>query len=570
MRVLLVDHDAAALDKVTRALRGVVELDCVSTKADALMLLKQKSFDVLIACERAADGSGLDLLGRIGKSGGDLKRIFSAAPERLQLLGTRLQPFNVTRTISYPIDLEELWLALAAVTTGEDPSIEGTIEHIVMDESGQAPSRPAARNSAPTATSGAVAQPTTAATPTVAVAQGAAARKIATEVEPEPVRRAPPNPTTAPTARAAAQPTARAPANNSSTPPAPARSATPSARQLAAQEIAAAAAEALQTPPPVPKSRQPSGALLGGIVAIVALVGIAAALVLREPAQPVAIGEPPATPDRTRAETSASTAGQIAALEARIEDALLRDDLAAANAANAELASLAPSHPRLAFFTAALERASQMNTLNRPASRTPAVPPTAAPSAPAVAAAEVPHSEPATEVPVTQAAAATPPPVVANETPSPTVEARTPNRKPRAENGKFQGRTLEETSATRKTSGTAAPLVAPVAEPPQVTADAATAVEPASVTAAKLVKRVAPEYPPSAADRGTEGYVLVEFTVAPDGRVIDPVIIESSPRRTFDSAARDAVRRWKYEPARQGDAAIASTARVRLEFQLAD
>ena len=136
MRVLLVDHDSEALETVTRAIRGVLELDCVTSKGDALLLLRQNTYDVLIACERCIDGSGLDLLGRTTRTAVPLKRIFAAAPERLQLLGPRLAPFKVQRTINYPIDLEELWLAIAQVTSGPEDETDGTIERVVLDERG--------------------------------------------------------------------------------------------------------------------------------------------------------------------------------------------------------------------------------------------------------------------------------------------------------------------------------------------------------------------------------------------------------------------------------------------------
>jgi hypothetical protein len=120
MRVLLVDHDSEGLEAIARAIRGVLELDCVSSKGDALLLLRQNAYDVLIACERCVDGSGLDLLGRTTRTAAPLKRIFAAPADRLQLLGPRLAPFKVQRTISYPIDLEELWLAIAQVTGTND------------------------------------------------------------------------------------------------------------------------------------------------------------------------------------------------------------------------------------------------------------------------------------------------------------------------------------------------------------------------------------------------------------------------------------------------------------------
>ena len=136
MRVLLVDHDSEALETIARAIRGVLELDCVTSKGDALLLLRQNTYDVLIACERCVDGSGLDLLGRTTRTAVPLKRIFAAAPERLQLLGPRLAPFKVQRTINYPIDLEELWLAIAQVTSGPNDETDGTIERVVLDERG--------------------------------------------------------------------------------------------------------------------------------------------------------------------------------------------------------------------------------------------------------------------------------------------------------------------------------------------------------------------------------------------------------------------------------------------------
>ena len=78
MRVLLVDHDSEGLETIARAIRGVLEIDCVTSKGDALLLLRQNTYDVLIACERAVDGSGLDLLGRTTRTAVPLKRIFAA------------------------------------------------------------------------------------------------------------------------------------------------------------------------------------------------------------------------------------------------------------------------------------------------------------------------------------------------------------------------------------------------------------------------------------------------------------------------------------------------------------
>src|SRR6187551_2333563 len=195
MRVLLVDHDSEGLETIARAIRGVLELDCVTSKGDALLLLRQNTYDVLIACERAVDGSGLDLLGRTTRTAVPLKRIFAAAPDRLQLLGPRLAPFKVQRTINYPIDLEELWLAIAQVTGGPDDQTDGTIERVVLDERGIPASGSTPRAPIPPAPQ--------APAPAMAVAASGTRAAAARMVQPviEPPLRAPPPPRAPPAMR---------------------------------------------------------------------------------------------------------------------------------------------------------------------------------------------------------------------------------------------------------------------------------------------------------------------------------------------------------------------------------
>jgi len=62
------------------------------------------------------------------------------------------------------------------------------------------------------------------------------------------------------------------------------------------------------------------------------------------------------------------------------------------------------------------------------------------------------------------------------------------------------------------------------------------------------IVKVAPLYPESAAERGIEGYVLLEFTVTETGATADPVVIESQPSGIFDDAAKKAVLKFKYKP----------------------
>lgn len=60
--------------------------------------------------------------------------------------------------------------------------------------------------------------------------------------------------------------------------------------------------------------------------------------------------------------------------------------------------------------------------------------------------------------------------------------------------------------------------------------------------------KVAPIYPRSAAQRGIEGFVVLEFTVNEAGAVLEPVVINAEPPGIFDRAAIDAAKKFKYKP----------------------
>jgi TonB family protein len=122
MRVLVVDQDSASNLGITRSLRDLCAVDCVTNKADCLDLLRSNTFEVIVATERLADGSGLELLGQISKKWPAVLRIFAADRKRLQLLRGRLGPFRLFQTLSYPIDPQKLiaTLEIAAAAQGSD------------------------------------------------------------------------------------------------------------------------------------------------------------------------------------------------------------------------------------------------------------------------------------------------------------------------------------------------------------------------------------------------------------------------------------------------------------------
>jgi len=61
------------------------------------------------------------------------------------------------------------------------------------------------------------------------------------------------------------------------------------------------------------------------------------------------------------------------------------------------------------------------------------------------------------------------------------------------------------------------------------------------------IVKVAPIYPPRAAARGLEGYVVVQYTVTTTGDTRDVVVIESTST-LFDRAAVESAQKYKYKP----------------------
>jgi len=81
--------------------------------------------------------------------------------------------------------------------------------------------------------------------------------------------------------------------------------------------------------------------------------------------------------------------------------------------------------------------------------------------------------------------------------------------------------------------------------------------------------RVLPVYPARAQERGIEGFVVVEFTIAADGTVKDPMVLASEPSKIFDRAALRAIRKWKYKPKVEDGVAVERPGvQVRMPFEL--
>lgn len=72
--------------------------------------------------------------------------------------------------------------------------------------------------------------------------------------------------------------------------------------------------------------------------------------------------------------------------------------------------------------------------------------------------------------------------------------------------------------------------------------------------------QVKPRYPESARRRGIEGTVLLKMRITAQGRVEDVQVARSAGHPDLDESAIEAVRRWRFEPARRNGAPVAEDA----------
>lgn len=77
-----------------------------------------------------------------------------------------------------------------------------------------------------------------------------------------------------------------------------------------------------------------------------------------------------------------------------------------------------------------------------------------------------------------------------------------------------------------------------------------------------------PHYPSAARRAGREGVVLLRVLVATDGSASSVSVRETSGYDDFDGAAAQAVRKWRFSPARRAGVAVASFHDVRVRFRL--
>ena len=86
-----------------------------------------------------------------------------------------------------------------------------------------------------------------------------------------------------------------------------------------------------------------------------------------------------------------------------------------------------------------------------------------------------------------------------------------------------------------------------------------------------VLRKTKPEYPEIARRAEREGLVELEFIVGVDGRATDFKVIKEQPKGFgFGEAAIEAVKRWRFSPAKKGGESVRMRVKVPVRFTLDD
>ncbi|MBA3965210.1 MAG: energy transducer TonB [Nitrospirales bacterium] len=84
----------------------------------------------------------------------------------------------------------------------------------------------------------------------------------------------------------------------------------------------------------------------------------------------------------------------------------------------------------------------------------------------------------------------------------------------------------------------------------------------------KPLKTERPLYPRMAREQGWQGKVVLRTQITADGTVTSATVQESSGFSLLDESAAQSVKGWSFEPAKNGEFAVASTVDLPIRFDL--
>ncbi|WNW11835.1 energy transducer TonB [Pseudomonas sp. DTU_2021_1001937_2_SI_NGA_ILE_001] len=173
-----------------------------------------------------------------------------------------------------------------------------------------------------------------------------------------------------------------------------------------------------------------------------------------------------------------------------------------------------------------------------------------------------PPPPPEPEQPVEDPDAVEPPP---KQIEKPKVEKPKPVKKPEPVKKPTPPAPPKPLAAPAPAAPPAPPAPAPAPAPP---APAAPVKESAAVSGLASLGNPPPEYPGLALRRNWEGRVVLRIKVLPNGRAGAVEVTKSSGKPVLDEAAVEAVRNWKFIPAKRGDTPIEGFATQTIDFKL--
>ncbi|PYE77906.1 energy transducer TonB [Xylophilus ampelinus] len=92
--------------------------------------------------------------------------------------------------------------------------------------------------------------------------------------------------------------------------------------------------------------------------------------------------------------------------------------------------------------------------------------------------------------------------------------------------------------------------------------------ETAAISGIALLGNPSPAYPALALRKMWEGKVVLLIQVSAEGRADSVQVSRSSGQPVLDEAAVQAVRQWKFVPARRGDTPVPGQATQVIDFKL--